>query len=73
MLEEIGADGVPQVLVFNKLTARAKPPPARGSDSSNCPGVRVQRVFVSARTARAWICCAALITAPAELSQALES
>lgn len=50
VLAEIGADGIPQVLVFNKLDAlgpERRPP--RLQDEYELDGVKVPRVFVSAR------------------------
>ena len=51
VLHEIGAAGVPQLLVFNKLDAM--PPeqrPRLAGDTFEIEGVQVPRVFVSART-----------------------
>jgi GTP-binding protein HflX len=52
VLHEIGAGGVPQLLVFNKVDAL--PPgqqPLQARDSFELEGVQVPRVFVSARSA----------------------
>lgn len=49
VLSEIGAEAVPQVLVFNKLDALAAWPVAM-VDDYECDGRRLERVFVSART-----------------------
>jgi GTP-binding protein HflX len=52
VLHEIGAAGVAQVLVFNKIDALdADRTPAALRDSFELEGVQVPRVFVSARTA----------------------
>lgn len=51
VLDEIGAIGIPQLLVFNKIDAL--PPerrPARLSDDFEIDGVQIPRIFVSART-----------------------
>ena len=51
VLVEIGAAGVPQLLVFNKLDALAKERwPLHLSDVFEVDGVRVPRLFVSARS-----------------------
>ncbi|HUR90871.1 MAG TPA: GTPase HflX [Ramlibacter sp.] len=51
VLHEIGADGVPQVLVFNKIDAlEAGREPRSESDTFELEGHRVPRVFVSAQT-----------------------
>lgn len=51
VLAEIGAQGIPQVLVFNKLDAlEAGQRPAALHDSYEVDGVAVPRVFVSARS-----------------------
>ncbi len=52
VLEDIGAAGVPQLLVFNKcdLLEDAQQPRAAADWIEAHPGVRRQRVFVSART-----------------------
>ena len=51
VLAEIGAAGVPQLLVFNKLDALEKEQwPLHLSDTFEVDGVRVPRLFVSART-----------------------
>ena len=51
VLQEIGADGIPQLLVFNKLDALdAAQRPLRLADSVEVDGVQVERVFLSART-----------------------
>ncbi|MFT4192014.1 MAG: GTPase HflX [Comamonas sp.] len=52
VLEEIGASGIPQILVFNKLDAIAaeKRPPSL-KDSYEIDGVQVPRAFLSARSA----------------------
>jgi len=52
VLEEIGADKIPQILVYNKLD-RIEPgqrPRALHDEIECAPGVRVPRVFVSALT-----------------------
>ncbi|HJV72396.1 GTPase HflX [Ideonella sp.] len=52
VLEEIGADKIPQILVYNKLD-RIEPgqrPRALHDEIERAPGVRVPRVFVSALT-----------------------
>ena len=51
VLAEIGAQDIPQVLVFNKLDAlESGQRPAALQDSYEVDGVAVQRVFVSARS-----------------------
>ena len=62
VLKEIGADQVPQVLVFNKLDAMApERMPQRLSDVMELEGEAVPRIFVSARDGtglpelRAWL------------------
>ena len=51
VLHEIGASGVPQVLVFNKLDALADGQrPRQLQDTFELEGVRVPRLFVSARS-----------------------
>lgn len=51
VLAEIGADNVPQLLVFNKLDALdAEHFPLMMSDSYQLDGVRVPRIFLSARS-----------------------
>jgi GTP-binding protein HflX len=51
VLREIGADGVPQVLVFNKVDALASEQrPLQRVDHFDVDGVSVPRVFVSARS-----------------------
>jgi len=51
VLREIGADGVPQVLVFNKVDALASEQrPLQQVDHFDVDGVSVPRVFVSARS-----------------------
>ncbi|MDR3453849.1 MAG: GTPase HflX [Rhodoferax sp.] len=51
VLAEIGAAGVPQLLVFNKLDALEKEQrPLQLSDTFEVDGTRVPRLFVSART-----------------------
>jgi GTP-binding protein HflX len=51
VLAEIGADGIPQILVFNKLDAldESRRPPAL-QDLYELEGVETPRVFVSARS-----------------------
>jgi GTP-binding protein HflX len=52
VLEEISAEGIPQILVYNKLD-RLEPglrPRALRDELERAPGVRVPRVFVSALT-----------------------
>ncbi len=51
VLEEIGAAGVPQVLVFNKLDAlESERRPLHLQDTYELDGVPVSRIFLSART-----------------------
>jgi len=51
VLCEIGADTVPQVLVFNKLDAiQAAQRPLRLQDEFELDGLRMTRIFLSART-----------------------
>src|SRR5262249_55950979 len=52
VLAEIGASGVPQVLVYNKLDALepARRPGVLADELEGAHGVRVPRVFVSALT-----------------------
>lgn len=51
VLKEIGADEVPQILVFNKIDAMAPEcTPQRPQDHFDLDGVQVPRVFVSARS-----------------------
>ncbi len=52
VLEEIGADGVPQILVYNKCDLLEDSRQSREANDwiEAHPGVRRQRVFVSART-----------------------
>ena len=51
VLQEIGADGIPQLLVFNKLDAlETSQRPLRLADTVEVDGVQVDRVFLSART-----------------------
>ncbi|MBS0451938.1 MAG: GTPase HflX [Proteobacteria bacterium] len=51
VLQEIGADGIPQLLVFNKLDAiDASQRPLRLADTVEVDGIQVDRVFLSART-----------------------
>ncbi len=51
VLREIGAEGVPQVLVFNKIDALAQEQhPLQLVDQFDVDGVAVPRVFVSARS-----------------------
>ena len=51
VLDEIGASGVPQVLVFNKIDAlEPERRPLHLADMFEVDGVAVPRVFVSART-----------------------
>jgi GTP-binding protein HflX len=54
VLAEIGADRIPQVLVFNKLDllAQAQVPRALRDAVERAPGVRTVRVFVSAKDGR---------------------
>ena len=52
VLKEIGADQVPQLLVFNKVDALdADHQPVRVEDDFEIDGVQTPRVFVSARNA----------------------
>jgi len=51
VLDEIGASGVPQVLVFNKIDAlEPERRPLHLTDVFDIDGIAVPRVFVSART-----------------------
>lgn len=51
VLQEIGADGIPQLLVFNKLDAiDASQRPLRLADTVEVDGTQVDRVFLSAHT-----------------------
>jgi len=51
VLAEIGADGIPQLLVFNKLDAiDASQRPLRLADTVEVDGTQVERIFLSART-----------------------
>jgi GTP-binding protein HflX len=54
VLEEIGAERIPQILVFNKLDlVEPQALPRVGSDAiERAPGVPTPRVFVSARDGR---------------------
>ena len=50
VLKEIGADGIPQLLVFNKLDALdPEHQPLKFEDEFEVDGVQTPRVFVSAR------------------------
>ncbi|HPW29403.1 MAG TPA: GTPase HflX, partial [Rhodoferax sp.] len=50
VLKEIGADGIPQLLVFNKVDALdADHQPARWEDQVEIDGVQTSRIFVSAK------------------------
>ena len=50
MLKEIGADDIPQLLVFNKVDAiAADAQPLRMEDTYEVDGVQTPRLFVSAR------------------------
>jgi GTP-binding protein HflX len=52
VLKEIGADGVPQLLVFNKIDALdAEHSPLKMEDEFEIDGVQTPRIFVSARDA----------------------
>ena len=52
VLQEIGAEDVPQLLVFNKLDAIApENQPLKLSDEFEIDGVQIPRIFVSARNA----------------------
>ena len=52
VLKEIGADGIPQLLVFNKIDALdAEHQPLRLEDEFEIDGVQTPRIFVSARDA----------------------
>lgn len=51
VLKEIGADGIPQLLLFNKIDALdADHQPLKQEDDFELDGVQVPRIFVSART-----------------------
>ena len=51
VLQEIGADDIPQLLVFNKIDALAPDAqPLRMEDTYALDGVQVPRIFASART-----------------------
>jgi len=51
VLHEIGADHVPQILVFNKLDAmEAERRPVRTQDTLEVDGVAVPRLYLSAHT-----------------------
>jgi GTP-binding protein HflX len=53
VLREIGADGIPQILVFNKLDAmESESRPQKLKDSYELDGSQVARLFVSARNAQ---------------------
>jgi GTP-binding protein HflX len=50
VLKEIGADGIPQLLVFNKIDALdAEHQPLKQEDEFEIDGVQTPRIFVSAR------------------------
>jgi GTP-binding protein HflX len=50
VLKEIGADGIPQLLVFNKVDALdADHQPARWEDQMEIDGVQTPRIFLSAK------------------------
>ncbi len=52
VLKEIGADGIPQLLVFNKIDALdAEHLPLKTEDEFEMDGVQTPRIFVSARDA----------------------
>jgi GTP-binding protein HflX len=51
VLREIGADGIPQLLVFNKLDAlESAQQPLQMQDEMDVDGVQVPRLFVSAHS-----------------------
>ena len=51
VLREIGADGIPQLLVFNKLDVlQPEQRPLRLADSIEVDGAQVERIFLSARS-----------------------
>ncbi|MBI2751017.1 MAG: GTPase HflX [Burkholderiales bacterium] len=51
VLKEIGADGIPQLLVFNKIDALdPERQPLKAEDEFEIDGVQVPRIFVSARS-----------------------
>ena len=55
VLKEIGADDVPQLLVFNKLDALEKEQePLQLEDMYEIDGLNTQRLFVSAKDGRGW-------------------
>jgi len=50
VLKEIGADGIPQLLVFNKVDAlESERQPVKQEDDFEMDGVQTPRIFVSAR------------------------
>ena len=52
VLKEIGADGIPQLLVFNKIDALdAEHQPLKLEDEFEIDGIQTPRIFVSARDA----------------------
>lgn len=52
VLKEIGADGIPQLLVFNKIDALdAEHQPLKQEDEFEIDGVQIPRIFVSAKDA----------------------
>lgn len=52
VLKEIGADGIPQLLVFNKIDALdAEHQPLKLEDQFEVDGIQTPRIFVSARDA----------------------
>lgn len=51
VLKEIGADGIPQLLVFNKMDAlEPERQPVKQEDEFEIDGTQTPRIFVSART-----------------------
>lgn len=51
VLKEIGADGIPQLLVFNKIDALdTDHQPVKQEDNFEIDGIQVPRIFVSARS-----------------------
>jgi GTP-binding protein HflX len=70
VLEEIGAEALPQVVVFNKCDALAQPPRLASDWIEARPGLRRRRVFVSALAGQG---LGELRSAIAEAAQALQA